>query len=225
MSTDERPGRIAATYDTIARDYAESLRDELGGKPLDRALLMAVVEMCDHGTIADLGCGPGHVTRYLASIGADALGIDISPAMIAIAEQDAPGVRFEVASMTDLAQTDDSLGGVVMFYSIIHLSPRERAKAFAEVHRVLRPGGIALVAFHIRSEEFAPGETNHMDTWFGHSVDIDGYFLEPEQVIDEIADAGLDVVSVTTRLPHPGVEVASERAYVLAQKPGTTTEQ
>ncbi|TWE11444.1 class I SAM-dependent methyltransferase [Rudaeicoccus suwonensis] len=224
MSTDERPGRIAATYDTIATDYAESLRDELGGKPLDRALLAAVVEMCDHGTIADLGCGPGHVTRHLASIGADALGIDISPAMIAIAEHDAPDVRFEVASMTDLALPDESLGGVVMFYSIIHLSPGERARAFSEVHRVLRSGGIALVAFHIRSEEFAPGETNHMHTWFGHSVDIDGYFLEPEQVIDEIADAGLDVVSVTTRLPHPGIEVASERAYVLAQKPGPTTE-
>lgn len=212
--------QVAAAYNAVATDYAEAMRDELSGKPLDRALLAAMVEMSDGGRIADIGCGPGHVTGHLASLGAKPLGIDISPAMVEIARTENPDVEFRVESMTDLTEPDQSLAGVVMFYAIINLSPTERSRAFAQVFRTLKPGGIALVSFHIRSEEFAAGQEQHLETWFGHTVDITGHFLDPDQVIDEIADAGLDVVSVTTRLPHPGVEIPTERAYVLAQRPG-----
>lgn len=212
--------QVAAAYNAVAEEYAEALHDELTGKPLDRALLEAVVEMCDGGRIADIGCGPGHVTRHLVSLGAKPLGVDISPAMIDIARTENPGVEFRVESMTDLTEPDQSLGGAVLLYAIINLSPTERARTFAQVFRTLRPGGIVLVSFHIRSEEFAAGQTQHLDTWFGHSVDINGHFLEPDQVIDEIADAGFDIVSVMTRMPHPGIELPTERANVLAQRPG-----
>lgn len=211
--------QVAAAYNAVAAEYAEAMHDELAGKPLDRALLAAVVEMCEGGRIADVGCGPGHVTQHLASLGAQPLGIDISPAMIDIARAENPAVEFRVESMTDLTEPDQSLAGAVLLYAIINLSPTERSRTFAQVFRALQPGGIALVSFHIRSEEFAAGQTQHLQTWFGHSVDIRGHFLEPDQVIDEIADAGLDIVSVTTRMPHPGVEIPTERAYVLAQRP------
>ncbi|MBB2894070.1 class I SAM-dependent DNA methyltransferase [Flexivirga oryzae] len=213
-------GQVAAAYNAVAQEYAETLRDELAGKPLDRALLAAVVEMCQDGRIADIGCGPGHITRHLASLGAQPLGIDISPAMIDIAREENPDLEFKLASMTDLTEPDQSLSGAVLLYSIINLSPTERERTFAQIFRTLRAGGIALVSFHIRSEEFSAGEVQHRDTWFGHSVDINGHFLEPDQVIDEIADAGFDIVSVTTRMPHPEVEIPTERAYVLAQRPG-----
>lgn len=59
---------------------------------------------------------------------------------------------------------------------------------------------------------------NHLTTWFGQSVDIDGNFLEPAGVVGEIEAAGLQVVSVTTRTPTPGVEYPSRRCYVLARR-------
>lgn len=212
-------GQITAAYNAVAKDYAEALRDELSGKPLDRALLGAVVEMCEGGRIADIGCGPGHVTQYLATLGAQPVGIDISPAMIDIARAEHEELEFKVESMTDLSDPDQSLAGAVLLYSIVNLSPTERARTFAQVFRALQTGGIALISFHIRSEEFSAGQAQHLSTWFGHSVDITGHFLEPDQVIDEIAEAGLDIVSVTTRMPHPDVEIPTERAYVLAQRP------
>ncbi|RNI25345.1 class I SAM-dependent DNA methyltransferase [Flexivirga caeni] len=213
------PRHVAAAYDAVATEYAEAMRDELRGKPLDRALLAALVEMCQDGTIADIGCGPGHVTEHLASLGARTVGIDISPRMIEVARTEHPNLDFRVESMTDLTEPDQSLAGAVLLYSIINLTRTERERAFAQIFRSLQTGGMILVSFHIRSEEFAPGQIQHLDTWFGQSVDIDGHFLEPDQVIDEIADAGLDIVSVTTRLPHPEVEIPTERAYVLAQRP------
>ncbi len=58
---------VRAAYDAVARAYDEQLSNELGGKPLDRALLEGFLELTGAGTIADVGCGPGHVTRFLAA--------------------------------------------------------------------------------------------------------------------------------------------------------------
>lgn len=213
------PGRIEASYDKVARPYSMMLRGELAGKPLDRALLGAVLEMADGGPIADIGCGPGHVTAYLRNLGGDAIGIDISRSMIEIAREDHPDIPFFIESMTALQREDESISAAVLMFSIIHLSPGDRDAAMSEVYRVLKPGGVALVSFHIRSEEFAAGDVRHLTTWFGTSVDLEGHFLDPEVVVEEMMRAGLDVVSITTRMPHPDIEVQSERAYLLAQKP------
>src|SRR5579875_144184 len=133
--TSERPSdyQVAAAYDAVATEYAETLRDELSGKPLDRALLGALVEMSHDSRIADIGCGPGHVTRYLASLGAKPIGIDISPAMIEIARAENPDLEFKVETMTDLTEPDQSLSAAVLLYSIINLSKTERERSFAQI--------------------------------------------------------------------------------------------
>lgn len=211
--------RVRTAYDTVATDYAAAICDELDGKPLDRALLGAVAEMARGGPVADIGCGPGHVAGYLASLGADVTGLDLSASMIEIARRRHSDVEFSVESMTALERPEDSLAAAVLMYSIIHLPPADRDRAIAEVRRVLRPGGIVLLSFHIRSDEFAAGEVNHVTTWFGHSVDVEGYFLEPDVVLDDLGRHGLDIVSIMTRMPHPSAEFPSERAYVIAQRP------
>ncbi|TWP39024.1 class I SAM-dependent DNA methyltransferase [Leekyejoonella antrihumi] len=226
MSLDEtttpatRPAesRVRASYDAVATEYGAALEHELDGKPLDRALLAALVEMSGDGTIADLGCGPGHVTRHLAGLRTDVVGIDISPRMIEIAREAAPGVRFEVASMIDLPVEDGAWSGAALLYSIIHLRETQRMQAFSELRRALAPGGVALISFHIRSEEHPPGDFAHLDQWFEQDVDLDRYFLDPEQVIAEVSTAGFDLVSVTTRLPNSS-ERPTERAYLLVRKP------
>lgn len=97
---------VQAAYDAVARDYDRQLGDELDAKPLDRAILAAFVELVGSGTIADVGCGPGHVTRYLAKQYDDVLGVDLSTAMIAIARERAPQLAFTAGSMLRLAAVD-----------------------------------------------------------------------------------------------------------------------
>ena len=113
-----------ASYDVIANGYAERFRDELAAKPLDRAMLAAFAEMVrasGAGPVADIGCGPGRVTGYLNDLGLPVFGIDLSPAMIAIARRTYPGLRFEVGSMLVLDLPDAALGGVLAWYSVIHI--------------------------------------------------------------------------------------------------------
>ncbi len=136
--------RIRTGYDAVAEIYADRFRDELDRLPLDRALLGAFAELVS-GTVADVGCGPGRVTAYLTSLGVTALGMDLSPSMIARARKDHPDLRFSVGSMTDLDFAD--LGGILAWYSIIHTPPERLPAIFTEFHRVLAAGGYALLAF------------------------------------------------------------------------------
>jgi SAM-dependent methyltransferase len=115
--------RIAAGYDTVARTYDEQFADELDHKPLERGLLDAFCEMAPPGVIADIGCGPGHITRFLAERRDDVLGCDLSPEMIAIARRRNPRLPFVVASMVGLPCADGVWTGVVAMYSVIHSIP------------------------------------------------------------------------------------------------------
>lgn len=209
---------VQATYDAVARAYDTQLRDELDGKPLDRALLESFVELAAGGTVADVGCGPGHVTRFLAARHPDVVGIDLSPRMIDIAREQAPALTFTVGSMTDLPAADQAWSGAVALYSIIHLTADERAAECREFARTVRPGGWLLVAFHIDSPDFAAGDVNHLTDWFGESVSVDAFFLDPADVVHDLEAAGFTVMSNLVRQPWLEVEYPSRRCYLLAQR-------
>jgi SAM-dependent methyltransferase len=137
-------------YDRVAVEYTEIVRDEFDGLPLDRAVLAAFAEYVrtgGPGLVAELGCGPGRVTAHLRDLGLEAFGVDLSPAMIDIARQEHPDLRFEVGSMDALDLPDGALRGVVSWYSVIHAPPQEVAAYFAEFRRVIAPDGCLLVAF------------------------------------------------------------------------------
>ena len=217
-SDDPVADRVQAAYDAVARDYDREFGDELDVKPLDRALLTALAELVGNGTIADVGCGPGHVTRYLAAQHGDVLGVDLSTAMIAIARERAPQLTFTAGSMLELPVADAEWAGVVSLYSIIHLTVTERLTAYREFARVIQPGGWLLIAFHVDSFEFTTGEVNHITNWFSRPVDLDGYFLDPDEVATQLAAAGFTVIAKMDRQPAPEVEYPSRRCYLLLQR-------
>lgn len=86
---------VRRSYDAVAADYAERLGDELAHKPFDCARLRDLAtHVGRRGEIGDVGCGPGHVTAFLAAQGANVVGLDLSPAMIEQARARHPACRF-----------------------------------------------------------------------------------------------------------------------------------
>jgi len=204
-----------AAYDTVAVDYAERFSTELAAKPLDRALLAAfseLVQITGVGPVADLGCGPGRVTAHLHSLGLSAFGVDLSPAMVAVARRAHPGLRFDEGSMTALNLTDGVLGGIIAWYSIIHTPPERLPVVLAEFHRVLSPGGQLLLAFQVGDERV------HLEQAYGHAVSLDAYRLSPDRVAKLLSQAGLVVHTRLLREPDESEKV--QQAYLLARKPG-----
>jgi SAM-dependent methyltransferase len=130
----------------------------------------------------------------------------------------APALPFAAGSMLQLPAADGALSGIIALYSIIHLTASDRARACREFARAVRPGGWLLAAFHVDSPDFAAGQVNHLTSWFGHAVELDGYFLEPGDVVADVQTAGFTVTATTIRSPRPDMEYPSRRCYLLAQR-------
>ncbi len=210
----QTPEGVGSSYDRVAEQYSARFSEELRHKPLDRALLNCFAELVRGlGPVADLGCGPGHVTRYLHDRGIPALGIDLSGEMVVQAQRLNPGLTFRQGTILDLDVDEAAWGGIVAFYSIIHLEPDELSRAFAEFRRALRPGGRLLLAFH------AGTETRHLDEWWGEPVSLDFHFFLPEAIEDRLTAAGFTVEARVEREPYTDVEVETRRAYLLALRP------
>ncbi|MEY9846246.1 SAM-dependent methyltransferase [Streptacidiphilus sp. BW17] len=205
-----------ASYDTVAADYAELLADELAPKPLDRAMLGVFAEVVGPKARAvELGCGPGRVTAHLRGLGLEGIfGIDLSPGMIEVARQRHPGIRFEVGSMTELDLPDASLDGAVAWYSTVHTPPELLPTVFAEIHRVLAPGGRLLLAFKVGDRH------RRLSQGYGHAVDLDVYWLPLDQVAALLTDAGFTLDARLVRAPDESERpTQGEQAFFLATRP------
>lgn len=209
-----------ASYDAVADEYAEQFRYELDARPLDKGLMAGFAELvraAGNGPVADIGCGPGRITAHLNDLGLQAFGIDLSPGMIAAARRSYPDLRFEVGSMLALDLPDGGLGGLLAWYSTIHVPDGQLPAAFAEFGRVLAPGGLALLGFQTGDE------SRHRTEVLGRPISLDFRFRPPEQVAGLLTQAGLEVRARLVREadedgPFPE---QTPQAFVLARKPAS----
>ena len=199
-------------YDSVASEYAEKFFRELEHKPLDRALLERLArESGALGPICDLGCGPGQIARFLKDHGADVLGVDLSPQMVAVARRSSPDIPFLAGNLLELDFPDCSWGGVAAFYSLIHIPRQRLPEALGELRRVLKEDGLLLIAFHVGEE------TVHLAEFFGKPVNLDFHFLQPDLLEQALCRAGFQVLAALERDPYPE-EHRSRRGYLLARK-------
>jgi SAM-dependent methyltransferase len=187
----------------------------LAHKPLDRELLNRFAsEVRGHGLVYDLGCGPGQTTAFLHDLGVPVRGLDLSAALLQEARQRHPQIEFQQGDMLALPVDNDSVAGVVAFYAIVHLSPTGLRQTVVEIHRVVKPGGRLLLAFHV-------GEgIKHVEEFLGKAMSLHFAFFPSELVKSELLRAGFVAVEVIERDPYPAVEYPSRRAYLLARKAG-----
>lgn len=205
---------VQTSYNRVAGEYVTRIADELAHKPLDRHLLQWFAERV-HGLrhVCDVGCGPGHVARYLSAQGVPVCGLDLSHEMVAHAQRLHPDIPFTQGNMRALPIADAAWGGIVAFHSIIHIPRDEVVAVLHEFRRVLRPGGVLLLAFHLGQNSV------HLHEWWDHAVALDFVFFQMEEMQAYLATAGFEIEAVIERAPYVHAEHPSRRAYVCAGKP------
>ena len=212
MDTTEKSS-IQASYDRVAAQYADTFFDELSRKPFDRELLDRYAELvAGRGAVWELGCGPGHVGRYLWERGVVVQGLDLSAEMVECARRLNSGIPFTQGTMLALPVEDATLAGIVSFYAIIHLARVEAQEALREFYRALAPGGYLLLAFHGGEGEI------HIDEWFGKRVDVTAALFGGDEMAQYAQGAGFAVVELLERAPYE-FEHQTQRVYLLARKP------
>ena len=162
------------------------------------AYAAAAAALPPESPVLDLGCGVGHSFSLLAP--RETVGVDLDAEVLAGQER-----RTVVADMRSLPFGDDEFASVLSVQSIEHVPDPERV--FAEVVRVLRPGGTALFVtpnrltfaradeiidpYHYR--EYSPDELRSVCSNVFASVSISGLFGSPRyQVLVEEQKAALD---------------------------------
>ncbi|MDH6120369.1 class I SAM-dependent methyltransferase [Kitasatospora sp. GAS204B] len=213
------PAYLAAvrdSYDEVAVDYARGVMKPAEFAPLSRAMLAAFAELvlaAGAGPVADLGCGPGHLTAHLARAGLSAFGVDLSPRMIELARQAYPELRFELGSMTALELGDDELGGILAHFSTHHTPPEALPAVFAECYRVLAPGGHLMLAGHVGDgEQLSPTRA-----YGDHPVSYAWYLLPAPRIAELLDQAGFVRTAQLVQQPGEGVKRAS--VTLLVRKP------
>lgn len=206
---------IRSAYDSAAQAYATRFLQELDHKPLDRRLLAQFADSVTQGrTVIDLGCGPGHTTAHLASLGLTPMGVDLSPAMIDLARSHFPNVDFAVANIFQLPYKNQAYDGCLAFYCLVNSRPEELESAFREIWRVLKDDGLLLLSFHVGDECIVA------DNFLESGSTLEFFPFPKRFVTNTLAGAGFVDIEAIERPPYE-TEYPSHRCYVFARRPHT----
>lgn len=216
-----------AAYDLAAEDYAAHFPTTEPEQPGDLDLVRRWAGGLVGGTrtradvggvpvVLDAGCGTGRMARYLVDVMPGRVrlaGADPSRGMLAVARREHPWLPVLRASLTALPIADATLDGVLAWYSTIHLTDTEVSQALPEIHRVLRPGGTALLGF--QSGEGAR-EVGAPFRRLGHDVRLVRQHRTPERMTAALAAAGLEVTAAAERAAAGGER--DPQAVVVARR-------
>lgn len=151
------------------------------------------------GAVLDVGCGPGHLTAHLCSLGVDATGMDLVPEFVDHARAAHPDGRYELGSMCQLPVPDGALAGMLAWYSLIHLPPDDLDPVLTELRRVMATGGPLVAGFFDGDENLG----------FEHKV-VAAYFWPVDEFSERLRRAGFTEIE---RRQRPGDTPAEGRAH------------
>jgi SAM-dependent methyltransferase len=202
--------RLRFSYDLVATKYEERFRDELQGKARDRELLESFAGSVGD-PIVEIGCGPGHIGGFVRARGRRVVGLDLSHAMAKLASRRLDGTV--TGDMRALPLRTAAVGGILAFYSVIHLRRPEVESVLREFHRVLRPAGRILLSAHEGRGEVGVAE------FLGEPAPVSATLFELGELTKATSAAGFDVIRAERRDPYPS-EGQTVRLYVEGQRSG-----
>jgi SAM-dependent methyltransferase len=154
VRSDDVAGAIDAdafnAFEAAGWEHKAAGYEELFGQITARSIepLLDAANVRRGARVLDVATGPGYVAAGAAERGAEAVGVDVAEAMVALARERHPDVEFRRADAEALPFPDASFDAVVANFLVLHLGRPERAAQ--ELTRVLAPGGrIALSAWDL----------------------------------------------------------------------------
>ena len=216
-------------YDRLGLSFQQYAADSAYNAHYDRPAVLAALGPVAGRQVLDAACGPGLYLRELLERGAEVTAFDASPVMVSLAIQQTAGrVRIDQAALGNPLPYPDAAFDLIVCALAIHYAS-DRAAAFAEFCRVLRPGGAAVVSTqHPMMDWLRKGgsyfqATLETDIWHMRSGDQSvRFWREPLSALCTAAtDAGFLIEKVIEPLPAETMRERSPADYEkLSREPG-----
>jgi SAM-dependent methyltransferase len=217
-------------YDRMAAEFLAHAEDGAYNAHYDRPTVLELLGDVSGLRVLDAGCGPGLYAEELLARGAEVVGFDASTAMVDLARARV-GDRADISVArleAPLPYPDDSVDVVLCALAIHYVA--DRHAAFAEMHRVLRPGGAVVLSTQHPTTDWQRTGGSYFDrvletdAWSSLPVGRNEvrYWREP---LSDLCAAATDSGFVIQRLVEPRPpEIMRERWPAeydeLAQRPG-----
>lgn len=211
---------LRQAHDVLAELYAQRLATLLDEMPLERGILAAFCDLVraaadarDAGapTVGDIGCGTGRLAAYVLSRGIGVRGFDLSPEMVRVARREQPGLDVQVGDVRALPFGDGELDGAICWYSLMYLPPQDRPGAFAELARVVRPGGYVATAWKVGDDSARRGGES-----LGLGIGFDIWWLSQGELTRRFEEAGFAVAFWGGRPADPVEQ--QPQGYLIARR-------
>lgn len=193
---------VRQAYAKRAPEYVEALGSIEDMSPKD-VLLISEWGRAVNGPVLDAGSGPGHWTDLLRTLKCEVVGLDMVSEFIGIAKNRFPSTNFVLGELSEIPLKSSSLGGILAWYSLIHLRPDDWGLVLTEFARTLRPGGTLLLGAFL-GEQGAP---------FEHAI-AEAYYWSEVELLKQLDSAGFQGISVHSRCTNgirPHLDVLARR--------------
>ncbi|MEM7286150.1 MAG: class I SAM-dependent methyltransferase [Actinomycetota bacterium] len=209
--------RARTVYERTTDSYVDAIGTSISPDvetDTDIGSLQAFAALCLDRPVLDLGCGPGRAGRLVMEAGPTVVGLDLAATMIDVARMSNPSMAGVQATLTALPFRDRCLGGLVAWYSIIHVAPGRIAAAWDDFLRVLSPGAPLLLAFQAGADDAVHRQHAH-----GTDVTLTSYRHDPERVAAGLIEAGSEQLRLSVRAAEHEHE-STPQAIISATAPG-----
>jgi SAM-dependent methyltransferase len=213
MTTDSFRDAELSGWTARAESY-----DKLFTPITDQAIAPILTKLADvRGRhILDVCCGSGHLTAALARHGAEAVGLDFAPTMVAQAFANYPELHFRQGDAERLPYDGNVFDHVVCCYGVMHLERPDLA--IVEAHRVLRSGGKYVFTQWAKDDDLLRIVSSAIAEHGDRSIDLPAApppmrFSDPDECRRVLLSSGFDAVEVD----RIDIEWKSNRAEALLE--------
>lgn len=206
---------IKSTYDSIASSYQETYSEI---DAMDRTKYWKVfTEICKGKRVLDMGCGDGDGTLFLLKKRNIPIGIDFSHAMIEIANKKSKDIEWVEGDICNCPFSDSFFSGIVLSYTINHLTDEMLIMVKEEIDRLLDKEGTLLLAFHVgEGEEIIKDPVDE-------NLEIYYHYYTKERITD-VFNNYLELAYFQRHSMNPA-ELMHDKAFFTLQKISNCTKE
>ncbi len=156
----------------------------------------------------DAGCGSGYPVTQVLGRSFRVTGLDFAKEQVLMAKGTVPGAEFILGDIADLPVRDCVFDAICSYYAIIHVPRSEHSKLLRDFHRILKPGGLALLCMG------AGDLPEDVDDWYGTQMYWSHY--DKKTNLSMMKEGGFDILWF--KIVDDPIDTHASHLFVLAQK-------